>query len=213
MVKKQKSFKGVTLEYPITLIDTSALLHPLEGCPDKEDKSYQARILYSRISLNSSIFFRRFLEQRNTFYVTRNVLEEYTPEPLRKVSPSHGIKYLLFNERQRNDEKRRDFIELLRSNGNVIQLSEREQEYYSFFNRAHKDIMDRERLSETDSDLLISGVVVSKTRGATCLISNDFGILRSWKDLVRGGKIAPEEFGFFLRKEPDVFERANYPYR
>ena len=68
MERKQKSLKGVVLEYPITLIDTSALFSPMNGRPAKGDESYEAQVLRSQMIFDSTIFYREFLESGIKWY-------------------------------------------------------------------------------------------------------------------------------------------------
>lgn len=212
MVKKQRSLQGVTLEYPMTLFDTSALFEAMNGRRNKGDTSHLAKILVSERIFDSTVFLKSFLEQGGVFYITPRVLEEYKPRTLKEVDPSSGLAYELFIEKQKEHQGIGEFIEKLEFEGMVLQLSNEEMEYHSFFHRKYSNFMDREGLSETDLDLLIFGGIISKIRRKpTCLVSNDFPMLYSWKDFVRSEKIAPENFGFFVRVDADIFERAKYP--
>lgn len=220
MAKKLKSLQRLVLEYPITLIDTSALFCPINRLPEKGDKSHQAQILRSQIIFDSIIFYRRFLESGGRFYITPDILEEYTPgdyvsKKQKKLGERDHLprkEFELFKTRQRENEGIRGLIKMLEFGENVLQLSDEEQEERDFLKRKYAHFIPREEIGKIDFDFLTSGAAVLRVRRKPlALISNDFGILYSWKDLVRGEKFAPEKFGFFVRIEADIFERANYP--
>lgn len=211
MARKQKSFKGVTLEYPITLIDTSALLTFKDDGLERDDKSHEAQILRSQMNLDSARFFRGFLENEGRFYITPSVLEEYRPRSLEDVNPSRGLEYKLFKERQIGDEERKKLIYLLESGGMVYSLSDEEQDEYNFLNNKYSYLRHRGVVGDVDFNLLISVVSVSKKgKRPACLISGDRGIRNYWKEIGIGERMSPEKFGFFVRIDTDVFQREDY---
>lgn len=219
MARKQKSFKGVTLEYPITLIDTSALLSPIDDGLERGDESYEARILRSQLGFDSAIFYRRFLENEGRFYITQNVWEEYTSSDYvsRKQKELEEKGYLprkefeLFKERKREDKERKRLIYLLESGGMVYTLSDEEQEEYNFLNSKYSRLKNRGVVGDVDFNLLISVAAVSKKgKRPACLISSDGGILDYWREIGVEERMSPEKFGFFVRIEADVFQRENY---
>jgi len=219
MAKKLKSLREVTLEFPRTFIDTSALFYPMDGRPEKDDKSYEAQVLRSQMTFDSAIFYSEFLKSDGRFYVTSKVLKEYdNPSDYvsrireRMVRGKHLSEQELdlFYERVKDNQGRMKLAEMLKSKGMVLQLTEDELKEYVSFCKKYDNIRSKEGIGGVDFNLLISVAVVSKMRKPhTCLISNDFGILYSLKDLRREEKARPERFGFFLRKEFDVFERSN----
>ena len=58
-----------------------------------------------------------------------------------------------------------------------------------------------------DFDLLITGWVSSKLNGATALISNDFGIQKSWSRLINEERIPKSKYGFYFQKGINFFEK------
>jgi len=219
MVKKLRSLREVFLEYPITIIDTSSLFQLLDRHPEENDGSYEAQISLSQRIFDSAIFYKEFLESGGKFYITPKVLREYkTPgdyvfrirERIARGEHLSEQELNLFYKREEDSQERMKLVEMLESKGMVLKLTKAELEEHASFCRKYDYFKSKEEIKDVDFDLLISAAVVSKMRKPhTCLISNDFGILYSWKDLRREEETRPERFGFFLRKEFDVFERAH----
>jgi len=220
MVGEQLSLENVALEYPVILLDTSVLSNILGGA-SKLGLSMRERIsIKERISIfqersHSADFFRDFIENNGCFYVTQAVLDEYSFRSNypynKKIRKSGGRRSegVLELRREKRDEskKRRNLIRLLEERERVLQLDENEEKRYNSLCRRYLYLKGKKGLSKTNFDFLISGAVVSEKRGPTCLISNTFKILHSWQALVRGKGITPEEFGFFLRDDINVFRR------
>jgi len=84
------SLEEVSKEYPITLLDTSALLEKLSLTLKG---SITEKISHVEEEIDSAIFFREFLESGGNFYVTPNILEEYlsrTNYPYKKKIKKNG---------------------------------------------------------------------------------------------------------------------------
>ena len=222
MAKEFRTLGEVVLEYPITVIDTSAFLCPMEGRPEKGDKSYGAEVLRSQMISDSAIFYGEVLERGGRFYITPKVLKEYIPgnyvlRKQRELDEKGGLphgEFELFEVRQRENEERGKLIKMLESGGFILQLSDEEQDECNFFKKKYAYFIPKVKIGEVDLDFLISGAVVSSTRRPhICLVSNDYKILYSWKDFMKREKGDPGKFGFFTRLGFDVFERANSPYQ
>ena len=218
MKSELKSLKDVISEYPVALLDTCALLYPLNCASTRSNaRTTNERISNSRQLCNSAIFFKKFLEEGGNFYVTPLILEEYARGSYysykNKIKKGRGPKGGLlefYRRRKEESEEMRRLIRVLEDNGRIFQLDENEQRRHKSLREKYSEVLRRNGLRETNIDFLVSGVVVSKTRGSTCLISNNFRILYSWNDILNLEGIDSRQLGFFLRRDFDAFERAGF---
>ena len=213
MKPKLKSLKDVVLEYPTILFDTCALAHSLNGSSDIPigRTTTQRQISISEQTHDSAIFFREFLEAGGSFYITSLVQEEYIPnrfstykKKVKRGKCSTGDPLKLNRKRNEESKERNKLIGKLEENRRILQFDEHEQKRYKSLCKKYSEILRRNGLKETNIDFLISGVVVSKTRDPTCLISNNFRILYSWNDILNLEGIDSRQLGFFLRRDFDA---------
>ena len=209
------TLEEVSQEYPIILVDTCALNQPLTRSASIE------------IAENSAIFFKNFSEGGG-IYVTKKILKEYTipDKEIEKIQRQKRsrIKYSRNNTYKSRSKKigdgevQRGFKKMmvekknldrhLKRSHRVIKLSEDEIERYEMFYGKYSYLNKKVEMHSKAYDLLISGLVVSQTRSPACLVSNDFSLLYSWKNLLMNSKIDPSYFGFFIRKKIEGFQRA-----
>jgi len=174
----------VAPKYPIMLIDESALSGPFSI--SKSSQISERKIDYYKRLENSAIFFREFLEKGGNFYVTSLVLEEYSHGahfPYRKAIAAinrHGEKDSLqvkvdsvqvVRQRKATSKAKRGLISSLESNRKILYLDGYEMREYGSLSGRYTYFLNKEKLSKTDLDFLILGLVVSKMRGGTCMFN------------------------------------------
>ena len=218
MAKRLKSLEGVASESPIVLLDTSALLSFLRDTRNAID--FRGKTEHSEIARKSAVFFREH-KMRSNFYVTPGVLNQYLRKQsypyrkaIRKNISGEGFnpdRVEFYRAMRKDDKERRKLIEEFESNGRVLILNDGEKEFSRDFDK-YLPFKRESGLSETNFDLLVTGMVVSVTRNPVSLISNNFKILEVWKKILIGESVSPRQFGFFFRQKFDFFERANAPY-
>ena len=98
----------------------------------------------------------------------------------------------------------------IQTSGKIIKLNEYETNIYNSFseNKTNLWLKSENNLSEADYDFLINGAVLSKTRGKTAILSNDFPLLYSYRDLVSKERLSTERYGFFIRQKKEFFQKA-----
>ena len=174
MSRRGISLEEISEDYPIILVDTSALI----GKINREG--------YDAVRNSANFFIDYIKNNRNSFYVTLSVFGEY------------------YNERS--------LLDAIQSNSRILQFNGGEKLWYDVLFKQYSRIRDIFELAETDYDFLVSGVVLSEARKKpVALISNDIGILRSWKFLLIEECLSPIEFGFLIRVGNDTFKKARPP--
>lgn len=202
-------------EFDILLIDTSALVRPLEEIV-KKDK-LRDRINTKKTEENSSIFFNKFMKGKGVFYITREVLKESYSKgnpPISEIFPRSKRSNLSKKEQEYYSsvcsfrKERNNLLRSFRKDKKLILLNNSEKRKYDeFFNR-NLFLKDRNRLSIVDYDLLITGAVLSITRGDTVILSNDFPLLYSYRSLVNKESFDQGKYGFFIRRKQYFFSRV-----
>ena len=117
-------------------------------------------------------------------------------------------RYDLARAIQAEDDKQRHLAEEVRKYDRVLMLDEDEFFLYAKLMDDYYFIKEREDLSEADLQFLFCGMVLSQTRGKTAIISNDFDTLFAYSDIMRCSSLAPDRFGFFIRRYFPGFERG-----
>ena len=180
MSRRGISLEEISEDYPIILVDTSALI------------GYLVSGGAVNTSVDSAHFFRKHIEGGKNFYFTPSVFKEY----------SNGGSH------------RKNLLDTIQSNYRILQLKEGEKLWYDVLFKQYSKIRDKFEIEETDYDFLVSGVVLSEARKKpVALISNDMGILRSWKFLLMEECLSPEKLGFFMRNGVESFKRVRPPKR
>jgi predicted nucleic acid-binding protein len=218
MKSELKSLNDITLAYSTVLLDTCALLYPLNGSLSRSNaRTIKEKILISEQMRDSAIFFKEFLEEGGNFCVTPLIIGEYIKgsyysykNRIKKGRGPKGDLLEFHRKRKEESEEMRRLIRVLEDNRRIFQLDEDEQRIYRGLREKYSKTLRRNELRETNIDFLVSGVVVSKTRNPTCLISNNFRILRSWGDILNLEKIPYRQLRFFLRRDFDAFEMVYF---
>jgi len=97
---------------------------------------------------------------------------------------------------------------LLEERERIFKFKEDELEMYLQFSDKHYTLMRKKGIGPNDYDLLISELTSAVKRGPTCIISNDFPLLYSWRDILKIEGKNPSQLGFFIRKDFNGFDRA-----
>ncbi len=223
---KEYTFDEIIQNYSLVLIDTSTLsnslgankyLHTLSGIGTVLEEEHQFRM-----------DLIHYLERDFPIYITPLVCKEYDVmvncgyiRPIEVIDGKNQISRIDFLKRRkmnsRSEEK--DLFKILEKEciyrlkeEKQIDLYDRFSKRYSWFKNEGflEEFNMKEPLSETDFDLLISAAVLSKSEKALALLTNDYGILKTWSRLCRDGRISPRKFELFMRHFP-VFFKKKYP--
>lgn len=199
------TLRELVLEYPIILMDSSVLYGRLSEKGSQSESYIPQRLEFLGLLEN-------FLHEGLPFFTTNLVSQEY-------ISGGYPYKEIIKKRVTQNDrsaldsarkimnmkKRERKLMDLLSEKGRVIELTEEEKKKYNSIKNTYQGQSSYE-LGEVDADLLISGAVLSETRGATCLASNDFGIFNIWKRLLKSRRTTREQYGFAVRLNLNSFK-------
>ena len=214
MSTRRRTLEEISERYPFILVDTSTLSWSSFG-NIKTGLDFEGIMSISEDKIKSAIFFKEFLEGGKNFYVTQFILREYdhtSHYPYSKIIKKRknisrkGLE--LYRKKREESREIGKLVRAFEENGGILELDEDERKLYGQMSRKYSFLKRKRDISEADYDFLISGVVVSMKRDLTSLVSNDFKILYSWIDLLKKEKLTPEQLGFFIRKEFNVFKRG-----
>jgi len=210
------SLEEICEEFEFILVDTSALIKSLE------EKSSTSLKLIDKISskkseICSSVFFNKYMKNKGIFYLTELVskefevpenitIEEAFPKTNRSKPSKKEKKY--FGDICCALKERRNLSKSFKKYNKIIVLENGEKEKYNELYRKTNHLKKRRRLSEVNFDLLITGAVLSISRGNTTILSNNFPLLYAYQSLVKNEKFDPFKYGFFIRTKVDFFSRA-----
>lgn len=215
MATRIKTLEEISERYGFILIDTSSLTWSSLKNIEVRLLDFEGLMSIPKEIIKSTVLFKEFLEERKNFYVTQLILEEYNHNayyPYKKIIKNRkkiskkGLK--LCRKKREASKEMGKLVRALEENGGILELDEDERKLYGKMSKKYSFLKRKRNISETDFDFLIAGVVVSMRRNLTSLISNDFGIFYSWRELLKKEKLEPEQLGFFVRKDFNAFKRG-----
>ena len=207
-------------KFEFVLLDSSAIINCLDSNKTEHNESSKLiyRINHKKTEEASYTFFNKYLKKTKNLFVTNLIVEELkcnAGNSIREVLSKYG--WLKINKKEKTyfkevcstDKTRKNLVKSLQ-NGKIIKLNEYETNIYNSFseNKTNLWLKSENNLSEADYDFLINGAVLSKTRGKTAILSNDFPLLYSYRDLVSKERLSTERYGFFIRQKKEFFQKA-----
>ena len=216
--KKERSYvdyQTLVKLYDFVLVDNCAL----NALPPRQEKfNREMNIRLERDKFNFMYALIGSIHEGRGIYFTPGIFREI--EEANKDTFIHHFKLSnkkrgLIRQRedlvraiQAEDDKQRHLAEKVREYDRVLMLDEDEFFLYAKLMDDYYFIKEREDLSEADLQFLFCGMVLSQTRGKTAIISNDFDTLFAYSDIMRCSSLAPDRFGFFIRRYFPGFERG-----
>tara|TARA_Y100000310_G_C20672579_1_gene811141 strand:- start:1753 stop:2412 length:660 start_codon:yes stop_codon:yes gene_type:complete len=213
MVEELLSLEEVAEEYPIILFDTCALL----GRIKESEEGIENRIWEEEEQINSAIFLREFIENSGGFYITPEILREYSKGlnySYKKKIKERGGKIQkrvleIMRKSKVRAKERKKLVNSIEEFGKILRFEEDGEKMYGNLYNEYAETRRLKKIGYKDYGLLISGLVTSIKRKPTCIISNDFAILRAWGEILRRRWIDPSQFGFFTRNDFNGFQKAS----
>lgn len=205
---KFKTLEEIAKNYKFVLIDTSAILKPIRT--DSILENLDEKLKRINIEIDSIKTLIPIFNKLENIYLVPGVIRELSNYG------SHKYKKKIKNEFAQRDRRKLDFLrakkETIRlrnkfsnfceENNRVIKLERNYLEKSEIYKEKYKEFIEIYNLSEVDYDLLITGGVLANT----ALISNDFGIVRLWRQFLKKEKINGNKFKVFTRKELNNYE-------
>ncbi len=188
--------------YP-SIWDTSVFSCNIDDAPIERNLGVKISMQEKRNAYGEK--FRKFLPQ-SQFYVSQMVLDEIQAgyNGLKKTALSENStlkrRRLLGLRRARKIGKKlaTSLGYSLQERGKIIDF--KSQDDYQKLRAKYHYFIDKHGVSETDLDLLLSGILLARREGRSSVISNDFGILSARNDVVNGRELTPEELQFIIRE-------------
>ena len=213
MIKRnnQRTLREIVFEYPIILIDNTVLCNsycrPRKALTFFEEKEIELKEQYQFRDLLID-----YIETGMPCFITSLVSKEYLRGnyPYKKIIKNENVqrnrRVLNFCRQKKDSSKgRRKLIGVFQENNKILDLNEEEYNLYNNFYRRYPKLLSY-KLSDVDLDILISGMVVSQTRGPAGLVSNDFGIVRAWKYSKKKTGRNNKKLSFFIKLGMNCFK-------
>ncbi len=204
--------------FQIILLDASAINHFLE-CKGAHSVKLKKRTNYMSEEKNSAIFFKKYLNKKDNFLITKKIFNEfgfdcYENSSIRKILSKYDFMKISKKEQKYYHEicdRKKEQMKLLKKikkKRKILKLNSGEQMMYSDYFERNFYLKKKNKLSDADYDLLISGAVLSALRGNTAILSNDFPLLRSYITLTIRENLSQDKFGFFIRLKKEFFKKT-----
>ncbi|PIN90604.1 hypothetical protein COU57_03035 [Candidatus Pacearchaeota archaeon CG10_big_fil_rev_8_21_14_0_10_32_14] len=185
--------------YDVVLFDTCTLSPRVSETRSgqmrrlQEEESF-ARTLQQEVNNGGHIYFTEkvMVEAFDTLGLSRQIrFVKGMSKNQRKFYPPE-VTYL------RTKQELERLASYICNNKKVLMLSKDEKGLYKLVEDEVMFLREKYSLSQTDFDLLLSGEVLSNTRGSVAILSRDNGIYHAWQELSRLESRLIEEFGFFI---------------
>ncbi len=205
------SLDQITENYDFVLVDTSALLSSMKSHGTERN---------GFVNHESAIFFAKHFRNNSNLYVTYSVLGEYDPTQSGYFlgygeKDIKGGRYLSSKEinsirkTKKRIKKTNRLVSTIQNENRILQLDKKEWKLYEGIEEKIRESCEGYGVGEVDKDLFISGAIIANTRGHSSLISNDFGIVKVWRDFLSSEGISNRQFGFFVRDSPTKFRKLH----
>lgn len=232
---KFKSLGDVILNYTYVLIDTCAFQASCnDEVPESVEKKLENYLMQQEphklqrkemeflekirdclIQKESIEFWKKKLKYFRNCYTIPEVIEEmekpghYSYTERVKRQSVKKIPYLteLRREIRELNTKGNSLIKSLEEGKRIYQFDREEQNQYDKSYEEHFELETGYGLHRADFPLLISGKVITQTKGSCAIISNDFGIVRAWDALLKKEGFSRNRFGFIVRRGVSLFEK------
>ena len=200
----------IAKEHDFVLFDSTALIDPFcnrknnEG-HDEITKCINTKNLHKKIDY--IVFLQDCLRERYPFYLTKKIMNEvnkdgnYARDYKRHLKNSGHFKGSVFFVSPKTIEKETSefnrLISLFSNKGRIVQLTDYEKKLYSRFSFDFSYLKDLKNLNDTNFDFLLSGMVLSNTRGRTAILTNNSKIRRARFHLIKKHVFNPDYFVLF----------------
>jgi len=196
------SIREILNMYPCIFLDTSVFSQININIDTNKKENYFQSFKIKEKLLD---FWIATLKENSGIYFTENIFNELKRNPPYPKQEYNEIKKI----KNRLGYKKNYFLNgfplervIYRENLEEKALYDELYKKYHYFTESLKEI------GEKDFDLLLIGGIFSKSREDTCLISNDFGILRCYKSFLKEERIAKGDFGFYIQQGLNLFKRG-----
>ncbi|MDA3854825.1 MAG: hypothetical protein PF569_01105 [Candidatus Woesearchaeota archaeon] len=191
-------------ENNIVLVDTSSFNPHSDFYSDEDNMNLENRkkILLTKISYLNKI---KELVELDNFYITRDVEGEiikginYKDYKKKFKKKTRIVKKLLLQPEliKRQSKKLTQILNILTNNNRVVSPEIKSIKEYRHSYERHQNLVNWYKLSNTDYDLLITGLTLSFYQNKVGVVSLDKGILNAWKEIDRRENIQNKTFSAY----------------
>ncbi|MFC1682231.1 hypothetical protein ACFL0X_01270 [Nanoarchaeota archaeon] len=194
--RKERSFTldDITDYYELVLVDTSAFIASFERYRENVELDFGGQLRKLQKVERSLQGFIDSIREKEIIRTTQLVVDElqrYKVTPLHRKHDGHiPINRLA----QKGERKIRTLTSLIK----LVELSPDERERYDICKKVYTPHIGAYRLSETDADLLFTGIILGLENTQTALLTKDSGISKAHFHLRRIDTSYPSEFNMFF---------------
>jgi len=217
-------------EFNIILLDTSVVESSFE-IKNYHSNQLIKRIIYKKSEQDLCNFLNKYHKRTMKFFITYLVhnelkIKEDNKKSLNKKKNNYIKTILNKYEHLKISKKEHEYfnnicsakkeikalLKSLKKKKKIITPNNFEKINYDNIFKTNFKLKLEHKLTDTDYDILITGAVLSKTRGKTALFSNDTPLLRSYKSLVYKEGLKPVNYSFFKRDKKEFFSRVVFNF-
>jgi hypothetical protein len=198
-------------EYPI-LFDSSVIIRCLNE--NKELKTIKEKIDATKKDRSFYFLMRTYIEKSH-FYISFDICNElqagegYPPKKNKLISwnfPNHKEILELRREKIKTNKEKSRLVNAFINNDKIFQLNDKEQNSFSYLHQKYLHLAKDYNLSDADFNISILGISRAKKSGPVALASNDYGICKICKVILKEENV-PYKFEIFARKNFLDFEK------
>ncbi|MEK6817728.1 MAG: hypothetical protein AABX80_02900, partial [Nanoarchaeota archaeon] len=194
-----------SMEYPV-LLDTSVLLG--YSNINRNQITLTEKFAKAKESYDFFVLMQDYVKNGSNFCITSLVSEELQngysfslKKSIKKVGYCEDRKLLELHRKRRDSSKEQRILDrTFQENNKILQLRKDEQILYDLIYNGNFELKEKYKLSESNFDFLISGMVLAKANGIAALVSNDKGIFRARKDVLMKENFQFHKVKFFIRE-------------
>jgi hypothetical protein len=213
--RNNSSIEQILRRYSNIFLDTNVFINAL-GHFDKSRKEdlLQASLVTEKLH----DFWIPLVLENSQIYLTQNIFGElkrdhYNYKKELKKHRSFAKEHMeVMRIKRKLKNKRNSFLDEFPSerivDANTLENRAIYDELYEKYNIYAKSSQSFNGIGKEDLDLLLLAGVFSKIRGKTCLISNDFGILRCYKHFLNSERLSKDNYGFYFQQELNSFKKV-----
>ncbi|MDP2672207.1 MAG: hypothetical protein Q8O84_00145 [Nanoarchaeota archaeon] len=207
------SLENLALKKYSVLLDTSVFLSYYSK--NRNPETLTEKFAEAKEDYDFFVLMQNYVKNGSNFYITPLVSAAlqngYSPNFKKGIKEIGGCKnreLLKLHRKRRERTRAKGILErTFQENDKILQLNKDEQILYDVVYKKHIGLKEEYKLSESDFDFLISGGALAKVGRIVALVSNDGGIFRARKDILKKENICFDKFKFFVREDFLGFEK------
>ncbi len=199
------SLEGIMSSYDFVIFDTCAISETF-GKYFKECKTHYEALTH----VNNTINFEKHIKEKvaggSNIYITSGVYDEifdvesYSVKRTAKINDGKIRRNLIPVSRAIKESRKtlRQLAKTFLDNNRILNFKNRGNKFYEKLSHRHVHLKDKLGLSETDFDIIISGLYLKETERSSAVLTNDAKLCDAGYAILFGGDISPKNLDFLL---------------